>query len=252
MVKPSCKVKAEESCEDSGRDAADPQTAERKRILKLVSNFKGSDIVKPQHTKRSSRLKAKAKAPRVAAPPPPMVEEHDDLEAALVSTEELVTDSLFDPALDDCWFPQANTILADIDDISAELDLDDLSCSSDGSDCTIPDSSSHASTFDEILEEQEVKLRKNARAQFDVPPEMPGLIRAKAVAPAPAPKPFNLGMTASGATSRMPYQFTGVTLSMGGRKPAAYTRKPLAVHGGQRIRAHLGFAANLAAVCASL
>jgi len=223
--------------------------SERKRILKLVSNFKGSDIAKPQHTKRSSRLANKAKAPRVPPPAVEVPEVDGDLEAALISTEELVSGSLFDTALDDCWFPQSNIILADIDDISAELDMDDLSCSSDASDCTIPDSSSHASTFDEILNEQEAR-RKISRAHLDVPLEMPGLVPASAVAQAPGPKPFNLAKTAPGA--RMPYQFTGVTLSMGGRKPLAYTRKPLAVHGGQRIRAHLGFAANLAAVRASL
>jgi len=250
MVKPSCKIKAEE-CEVSCMDSADPQTAERKRILKLVSNFKGSDIVKPQHIKRSSRLATKARAPRAAPLAMDVPEIDDDLEAALISTEELESCSLFDTALDDCWFPQANTTLPDIDDISAELDLDDLSCSSDASDCTIPDSSSHASTFDEILDEQEV--RKISQAHFEVPPEMPGLIPASSVAPGPAPKPLNLAKTAAaGPATRMPYQFTGVTLSMGGRKPLAYTRKPLAVHGGLRIRAHLGFAANLAAVCASL
>jgi len=268
MVKPVCKVEGE-ICEDGEWDFASDQMTERKRILKLVSNFKGAGIVKPEH-KRSARLANKQAARARTPPPAPRVPTtQDDLEAALIDTEELVTGSLLDPSIDDCWFPQANnTILADIDEISAELDLDEMSCSSGGSDCTIPDSVSDDSSLaalDEVLGEQKerkVAPKKPVKRQHKKASASTQCTQRVETVPAPVlPNPYsgamslpagpmrlNLGKPTTGPIRALPYQYTGVTLTIGGKKSAAYTRKPTAVHGGHRIRAHLGFAANLAAV----
>jgi hypothetical protein len=272
MVKASsqCVVKSE-NCEDGEMDFATQQMSERKRILKLVSNFKGSEIAKPTH-KRSARLATKqaaaAPSPRPAFPKP---ENQDDLESALIDTEELVSGSLLDPSIDDCWFPQAQAStmdLADMDEISAELDLDEMSCSSGASDCTIPDSASHATSLDDLDEvlgerpapKKRAHKNKNKASSSTPLPEASTLVPAPVsqnpypgAMPMPAgPMRLNLGGGKAPATGRaLPYQYTGVTLTIGGRKSAAYTRKPVAVHGGIRIRAHLGFAANLAAVCAN-
>jgi len=271
MVKPSCTIKAE-NCEEAEVPFGGQLTTERKRILKLVSNFKlDSNITKPEH-KRSARLANKAAARARSPPPAPvMCESHTDLETALVSTEELLSSdesSLLDPfcqtaSIDDCWFPQVNTILADIDEISAELDLDDaLSCSSGGSDCTILDSLSSES-LDDVLGDKPKKRKPVKRAPikrepapttfYTVPPPVPQSAYSAAL-PAPGPMRLSFQKAAAETKQRMklPYTYTGVTLSIGGKKSAAYTRKPLAVHGGQRIRAHLGFAANLAAVAAEM
>lgn len=262
MVKPSCKVKAE-NCEASEWEFAGQQMASRKRVLKTATNFKSLDIVKPSH-KRSARLSAKAAARATSPlPEPDMLDSHEDLGAALLSTEELVSDSLFDPSIDDCWFQQVNTILPDIDELSAELDLDDISCSSGGSDCTIPDTASFSTSLDD-LEEPKPKLKKErkvtksranpTKAVHTVPPPVPQIAHHPTYSAAlsmQAPMRLSIAKTVPGTGKRIPYQYTGVTLSIGGRRSSAYTRKPLAVHGGHRIRAHLGFAANLAAVCAS-
>lgn len=266
MVKSSCIVKTE-NCDDIEFAFATQQTEERKRIFKLVSNFKGAEIAKPTH-KRSARLATKQAAKPAPLPPKPEIQ--DDFESALIDTEELVSSALLDPSIDDCWtsFPQADTILADMDEISAELDLDDaLSCSSGASDCTIPDAVSHATSldFDEVLLEPQEKKRpapkKRAHktkvsssalppaASALVPPPLPMQNPYSGAMPVPGgPMRLNLGKSTNTTGRALPYQYTGVTLTIGGRKSAAYTRKPVAVHGGVRIRAHLGFAANLAAV----
>lgn len=265
MVKPSCTVKAEVTSDDEW-DFGATQTFERKRALKLVSSNLGGNISKPEH-KRSARLSAKAVAKtHVLLPASPRSPRGMDLESALIDTEELIAGSLLDHALDDCWFPSASntdTILADMDEISAELDLDDvMSCSSSASDCTIPDSVS-ACSLDDVLSEQKPRKKRaktvtkprapaaTATSVYTVPPQIPNPVLAAAI-PAPGPMRLSLQKTSIGNATRKPYQYTGVTLSIGGKKSACYSRKPLAVHGGLKIRAHLGFAANLAAVAAQL
>jgi len=266
MVKPTCTVKAEVTSDDEW-DFGATQTFERNRALKLVSNIKGGVISKPEH-KRSARLATKAAAKtRVLLPASPRSPRGMDLEAALIDTEELFTGSFLDPSIDDCWLPSASntdTILADMDEISAELDLDEIdrmSCSSGASVDTIPDSVS-ACSLDDVLSEQKPRKKKAATktvkprapaatAVYTVPPQVPNPALAAAI-PAPGPMRLSLQKTSIGSATRKPYQYTGVTLSIGGKKSACYNRKPLAVHGGLKIRAHLGFAANLAAVAAQL